>query len=523
MAVSGVTRGGWVAVGAGALAVASGSAFAGVQYANRVEVAEQVPAPDSSVATSRPLVALDATNVDDMRNLEVLIDGKDRTAKAARTDDGRIVVPAGVLADGEHTVDVKFATRNVFSRSVRRSWTFTVDTKVPPLALKSPGAGSEVNSKRVVIAGSSEPDATVRVAWKGGAAEAVAGPKGGWKVAAKVPEGPVALRVSATDPAGNAAVTRRRVVVDTTAPKLQLAKTATKLTETDAPVFYGKVSGETPARAIVGATVNGREIVAQHGASGSDQNGDPVAGVTFTGRQFALSVGRLPQGRNDVRVFVRDPAGNRAQKAVTVTVDSTEEFGSRDLVKGARGADVKQLQQQLVDRGFKRTKVSGVYDDLTVRSVKNYQRVHGIKQSGLFGPYTRTAFVGKIVVTLGKFRLQLFRDGKVVKTFKVAVGQPAYPTPTGTYRIVNKQRDPTWTPPPDSSWAKGLGPIPPGPGNPLGTRWMGTSAPYVGIHGTYASSSIGTRASHGCIRMHIKDVEELYEEVSVGMPVQLRA
>ena len=175
------------------------------------------------------------------------------------------------------------------------------------------------------------------------------------------------------------------------------------------------------------------------------------------------------------------------------------------------------------ERGFKRTKVTGVYDDLTARSVRNYQRVHKIPQSGVFGPNTRTAFVGRIVVTLSKFRLQLIRDGKVVKSFRVAVGQPAFPTPSGTYRIVNKQRDPTWTPPPGSSWAKGLGPIPPGPGNPLGTRWMGTSAPFVGIHGTYADYSIGTRASHGCIRMHIKDVEALYDEVSVGMPVLLRA
>ncbi len=75
--------------------------------------------------------------------------------------------------------------------------------------------------------------------------------------------------------------------------------------------------------------------------------------------------------------------------------------------------------------------------------------------------------------------------------------------------------------PPNSSWAKGLGPIPPGPGNPLGTRWMGTSAPFVGIHGTPADSTIGTRASHGCIRMHIHDAEALYDQVVVGMPVHI--
>jgi len=518
-----MTRGGWVAVGAGALALASGSAFAGVQYANRVEVAAQVPAPGSAVATSRPLVALDTENGGRMRDLQVLIDGRDRTGTAARSADGRIVLPAGRLADGQHSVDVRFATRNVFSRTVQRKWTFTVDTKVPPLTVTAPKPGSEVDTKRVVLSGKSEPKTTVRVAWKGGAAKTVAGPKGGWRVTTAVPEGAVALRIAATDPAGNAAVTRHRVVVDTTPPALDLAKTAAKLTETDAPVFSGRVRGETPARAIVGATVNGREIVAQPGATGSDQNGDPVPGVTFTGRQFTLSVGRLPQGRNDVRVFVRDPAGNRAEKAVKVTVDSSEEFGSRDLVKGARGADVKQLQRQLIDRGFKRTKVTGVYDDLTARSVRNYQRVHGIKQSGVFGPNTRTAFVGKIVVKLSKFRVSVVRDGKVIASFPIAHGTARYPTPTGNFKIVNKQSDPTWTPPPDSSWAKGLGPIPPGPGNPLGTRWMGTSAPYVGLHGTPAAGSIGRRASHGCIRMRIPDAEALYEEVVVGMPVQIKA
>jgi len=61
-----------------------------------------------------------------------------------------------------------------------------------------------------------------------------------------------------------------------------------------------------------------------------------------------------------------------------------------------------------------------------------------------------------------------------------------------------------------------------GPGNPLGTRWIGTSAPAIGIHGTYASSSIGTAASHGCMRMHIPDVEELYDQVTLGMRVIIR-
>ena len=510
-------------LGAGIAAVAATGAVGGTQYVERVELGTVVPAEGAAVATDSPLISLAATNADEVRNLRVLIDGKDRTRAVGRSDDGTIVVKPGRLADGEHAVEIRFGTKNVFSRSISRKWSFTVDTTLPELAVTRPKAGAEINAKAMVMNGTTEPDATVRVAWKGGSATTTAGPKGAWRVATDVPDGPAALRIVATDPAGNASVATRRVIVDTTAPRLQLAKMQTRLTETDTPVFYGTISGETTARAVVGAAVNGREIVAPRGAAASDENGLPQPGVTFTGRQFALSVGRLPQGRNDVRIFVRDPAGNRAQKTLTLLVDSTEDLGDRDLIAGARGADVKALQKSLRDRGFRRVKVSGVYDALTARGVRNYQRVNKMKQSGVFGPNTRTRFFGRIVIDLSTFRLALIRDGKVAKTFKIAHGTAAYPTPTGKFHIVNKQEDPTWTPPPDSDWAKGLGPIPPGRGNPLGTRWMGTSAQYVGIHGTPATGTIGTRASHGCIRMRIPDAEALYEEVIVGMPVNIVA
>jgi lipoprotein-anchoring transpeptidase ErfK/SrfK len=106
-----------------------------------------------------------------------------------------------------------------------------------------------------------------------------------------------------------------------------------------------------------------------------------------------------------------------------------------------------------------------------------------------------------------------------VRAFAVATGQSIYPTPAGVWSIANKQRDPWWYPPTYDEWAKGLKPVPPGPGNPLGTRWMGLTAPGVGIHGTDADTSIGYSASHGCVRMHVPDAEWLFEHVSVGTPV----
>jgi lipoprotein-anchoring transpeptidase ErfK/SrfK len=105
------------------------------------------------------------------------------------------------------------------------------------------------------------------------------------------------------------------------------------------------------------------------------------------------------------------------------------------------------------------------------------------------------------------------------RRFEVATGQAIYPTPIGSFAIVNMQRDPWWYPPPDAPWAKGAEPIPPGPGNPLGTRWMGLSAPGVGIHGTPDPASLGYSASHGCIRMFIPSAEWLFDHVQVGTPV----
>ena len=132
----------------------------------------------------------------------------------------------------------------------------------------------------------------------------------------------------------------------------------------------------------------------------------------------------------------------------------------------------------------------------------------------------RTSVGAIVVIDRGNFRLTWYK-GKRKLSFPVAVGQPAYPTPTGDYSVIQKQVDPTWFPP-SSPWAAGLGPVPPGVNNPLGTRWIGTSAPGIGMHGTPISSSIGTRASHGCIRMYISDVEKLYPLVHIGTPVYIR-
>ena len=131
---------------------------------------------------------------------------------------------------------------------------------------------------------------------------------------------------------------------------------------------------------------------------------------------------------------------------------------------------------------------------------------------------TRSSIGNVIVIRRGSNRLFYYDGMKLVRSFGVATGLAQYPTPLGRFHIIVKWENPWWYPP-ASDWAADAEPIPPGPGNPLGTRWMGISAPAVGIHGTPDPASIGYSASHGCIRMLIPDAEWLFEHVDIGTPV----
>jgi lipoprotein-anchoring transpeptidase ErfK/SrfK len=129
------------------------------------------------------------------------------------------------------------------------------------------------------------------------------------------------------------------------------------------------------------------------------------------------------------------------------------------------------------------------------------------------------------VITVDKahFKLRLFKNLKFSKAYGVAVGQPAYPTPTGLFHITNKQVDPVWSVP-NSPWAGELQGTTVDGGsaaNPLKARWMGI-VNGVGIHGTGEDYSIGSAASHGCIRMHVPDVKDLFTRVPVGTPVLIK-
>jgi lipoprotein-anchoring transpeptidase ErfK/SrfK len=125
-----------------------------------------------------------------------------------------------------------------------------------------------------------------------------------------------------------------------------------------------------------------------------------------------------------------------------------------------------------------------------------------------------------IVVDIATNTLTLYDGFKVEKRYRVATAAAGYTTPLGTWQVINKVENPTWINPAPNGWGAGEpATIPPGPGNPLGTRALYLNAPGIRIHGTYDSGSIGTYASHGCIRMNISDSEDLYPRVPVGTRV----
>jgi hypothetical protein len=118
-----------------------------------------------------------------------------------------------------------------------------------------------------------------------------------------------------------------------------------------------------------------------------------------------------------------------------------------------------------------------------------------------------------IVVSLEDRKLALIEDGQVKKVYTVAVGKPSTPSPEGSFTIERRVANPTYH--------HNGKTVAPGPGNPVGSRWMGLSKAGYGIHGTNEPKSIGNAASHGCIRMAKADLEELYTLVSVGDQVEI--
>jgi lipoprotein-anchoring transpeptidase ErfK/SrfK len=275
--------------------------------------------------------------------------------------------------------------------------------------------------------------------------------------------------------------------------------------------------------------------------------------VTYDGKGYTLSADQL-HATADVDGMVQDAIDRSRQGSI---LDRVERYASGGDVNADLAPQVKydkkavkdfvnQLSEQVnqdpvnasvVPNGSRLEKQAGEAG----RAVEKRQMTEAINQAaqspGRDQPVQATVKITKPEITTkelaqaypryvyidrGSFTLRLYRKLKLEKSYTIAVGASGYDTPTGQYDLQSKEVNPTWHVP-DSAWAGSLAgqDIPPGPGNPLVARWMGIYNG-AGIHGTDDVGSLGSAASHGCIRMAVSDVIDLFDRVEVGDPVYIQ-
>ena len=464
----------------------------------RVEAAD--PGPAGFLTSSDGVLTVRVNALGSLHRLAVTLDGRDVTASLRREGD-RLSLPLSGLAEGVHRVTLSGSGGSLWRRRLEREWTFTVDTTPPSLTLTGQ-RGGRINTSPATFTGVTEAFARVRVSGPLGAATGTADARGAFAVSLRLPDGETSVTVAVTDRAGLRTTRTLAVYVDAVPPRLTVPDVPARLRQPRLRLVLGASDQLAPPHLL--ALLDGERLEVR----------GPAA-------QASLVSGRLAEGRHTLLVTARDRGGNLVSERRTFVVDSSERFGAAELWPGARGRDVRALQRLLAQRDDYSGPPTGRYDEATADAVRRLQASLGLTTTGKVDEHLLTVLTGRIVVDLSDLRLYLYRGDTLVRSYPVATGQPSYPTPTGTFVVTSMQKNPTWYPP-NSDWAKDAEPIPPGIDNPLGTRWIGTSAPGVGIHGTPDDASIGTYASHGCIRMHIADVEDLYERVVVGMTVVIR-
>ena len=281
---------------------------------------------------------------------------------------------------------------------------------------------------------------------------------------------------------------------------------AAPLQKTVTVKYHGRRFHLTPAQAKV--TINTADMVQQ--AISVSRKGDLISRaareltggsvhtripveVSFSGRAVAQFARRVQKS-------VDQPARDAT---IAFSVSGIQQVSSQD----GHALDVEALKQQV------KTELVQPTADHKVKAPVHLTKAK-VTTKDLAQKYPTV-----IIINRSGFQLTLYKHLQVARTYRIAVGRQGLETPAGQYNIQDKQVNPSWHVP-NSAWAGSLAgqTIPPGPQDPIKARWMGIAGG-AGIHGTEDIGSLGTAASHGCIRMAIPDVIQLFDQVSVGDPV----
>jgi len=236
----------------------------------------------------------------------------------------------------------------------------------------------------------------------------------------------------------------------------------------------------------------------------------------FPGRLVRYVSGGEVDEQITPRVAYSDPAVNRFVRQVAEEVNREPQNAdvepNPEGLEVVAGKDGRKLRDNLLEKDLKDAVLNANAPHKIVA------RVHSTKPE-ITKQEVAAEYPSYLVLDRGTFTLRLFQHLKLTKEYTVAVGMEGLETPEGLYHIQEKEENPVWHVP-LSSWAGSLAgqTILPGPSNPIKARWMGIFEG-AGIHGTEETYSLGHAESHGCIRMAIPDVEELYDLVEVGTPI----
>lgn len=450
------------------------------------------------------------------------IDNQDLQTQVSLWNQSAVAAASG-LSEGPHQLRVTLGTP---FGVIEKEHEFLVDSTPPRIDLNAQPTYS--SQKKIYLKGRSEAGSLARVQRKKGSElvmvdqtpilseEAASDGNAPFQLGVDLLPGWNELQLSVEDAAGNKSSQDIRLFCDVNPPTASLVvepkageRPLQNLTHKKSQLSF-TLKGQDDSGKITGVKVRLDE--------GKEKSLDMKTAAD--GRVRCSGVwSDMPEGTRTITYRIVDKAGLSSTGNVSFLVDSSEKLGERPLTLGAVGKDVKALQQKLVELDlFEKSAISGVFDGPTEMAIRQFQSQEGFEANGRVDSDTLASLGPRVLVNLSQCSLVLDRPGQEPRRYSVAVGAPAFPTPPGRYKIMYKEMNPTWMPP-DSPWAKEAKAIPPGPGNPLGTRWIGLDSGSVGIHGTNADWSIGTAASHGCVRMHIWEVEELYELVEPGNPV----
>jgi lipoprotein-anchoring transpeptidase ErfK/SrfK len=238
----------------------------------------------------------------------------------------------------------------------------------------------------------------------------------------------------------------------------------------------------------------------------------------FPGRLVRYVSGGEVDEKITPRVAYSERAVNRFVRHVADEIDrepqNADVEGSPDSLEVVAGHDGRKLRDNLLEKDLERAVLNANAPHRIVAEV------HATKPE-ITKQEVAARYPSYLTLDRGTFTLRLWQHLKLAKEYTVAVGMEGLETPEGLYEIQEKEENPVWHVP-NSAWAGDLAgqTIPPGPEDPIKARWMGIFEG-AGIHGTEETESLGTAGSHGCVRMAIPDVEELYDLVEVGTPIYI--